>query len=224
MTLEHWSLGILVALTLSMSLLVETSSWSVRVYAEKGCVGTYIARTNIYLYGGRFFAILTQVVMGLLVDQGADSSLVLQVFLWSFIVASVSHGVILGRRKVRYVLDLCLLRLMGLDQTAMVSLTQGWKDRKLYFATTITATFFSVALMAPLILASAFPNYRLTLNNAGSLINFLGMLVLLGYLDPLMYRALDEGSISRRIESYIWGRATGFLLCALMLSIVLLVL
>lgn len=224
MTIEHWTLELLVALVLSISLLVETSSWSVRVHAASGKVGTFIARTNIYLYGGRFFAILTQVIMGFLVDQGSGSSVVLQTFLLAFIAASTAHGLILGKSNVRHFVDFYLLRLMGLDRPSADSLTQGFKDRKLYFATTITATFFSVAIMAPLILAAAFPHYRLTLNNAGSLINFLGMIVLLGYLDPLMYRALDEGSISHKIESYIWGRATGFLLCALMLSIVLLVL
>lgn len=222
MTIEHLILGILVALTLSMSLLIETSSWTVRVYVKAGSLGTYISRTNIYLYGGRFFAILTQVVMGFLVDNGTNSLAVLQVFIWSFIVASITHSIILGRSNVRNSLDLFLLRLMGLDRPATFNFAKCPKDRKLYFATTATTTFFSVALIVPLVLASAFPSYRLTLNNAGSLINFLGMIVLLGYLDPLLYRALDEGSISQKIESYVWGRVTGFILCALMLFVVLL--
>lgn len=214
-------LGLLVALTLSMSLLVETSSWCVRVHAASGKIGTYIARTNIYLYGGRFFAILTQVVVGFLVDQGADSRNVLYVFLFAFVASVLVHVLALGRESVRAALNDYLLRIMRLEKGSLRLCSHSGADVKLYFATTVTATFFSISLMAPLVLASAFPEYRLTLNNAGSLINFLGMLVLLGYLDPLMYRALDEGLISHKIQSYVWGRVTGFAVCSSLLMVFL---
>lgn len=223
MTIEYLTLGVVVALTLSISLLVETSSWSIRVYAAEGSIGTYIARTNMYLYGGRLFAVLTQVVIGFLVDQGANPFVVLKIFLGSFAAASISHGLIFGRKKARLAIEFSLLRLMRFDEPSTFSPFEGLKDRNLFLATTASATIFSLALMAPLVLASVFPDYRLTLNNAGSLINLLGMLVLLGYLDPLMYRALDEGSISDKIDSYLWGRAAGFLICAMMLCVFLLV-
>lgn len=222
--MEVIALGLLVVLTLSMSLLVETSSWCVRVHAALGNIGTFIARTNIYLYGGRFFAILTQVVVGFLVDQGADSRNVLHVFLFAFAASALVHVLALGRKSIRAALNDFLLRFMRLDKISPQLSNHSGADVKLYVATTVTATFFSIALMAPLVLASAFPEYRLTLNNAGSLINFLGMLVLLGYLDPLMYRALDEGSIAHRIDSYIWGRVTGFAVCASLLMVFLWVL
>lgn len=222
--MENIALGLLVTLTLPMSLLVETSSWCVRVHASSGSIGTYIARTNIYLYGGRFFAILTQVAVGFLVDQGADSRNVLHVFLFAFVVSVLVHVLALGSKSVRAALNDYLLRFMRLDKANSQSSKHLGANVKLYVATTVTATFFSIALMAPLVLASVFPEYRLTLNNAGSLINFLGMLVLLGYLDPLMYRALDEGSISHKIESYIWGRVTGFLVCGSLLTVFLWVL
>lgn len=219
--MEVITLGLLVALTLSLSLLVETSSWCVRVHGASGNIGTYIARTNIYLYGGRFFAILTQVVVGFLVDQGANSRNVLHVFLFAFTASALVHALILGSESVRAALNDYLLRFMRLDKANSPLNQHLGADMKLYVATTVTATFFSIALMAPLVMASAFPEYRLTLNNAGSLINFLGMLVLLGYLDPLMYRALDEGSISHKIESYIWGRVTGFAVCGSLLMLFL---
>lgn len=222
MVMEANFIGLLVAFSLSMSLLVETSSWCLRVYAVYGNIGTYIARTNIYLYGGRFFAIMTQVLVGFLVDQGADSSVTLHIFLWGFVAATVVHAAVLGRRNARASLEAILLRIMRLGGLN-VQAVKARMNVRLYLATTATSLFFSVALTTPLLLASLFPEYRLTLNNAGSLINFLGMLVLLGYLDPMLYRAFDEGVIAEKIESYIWGRATGFLLCALVLLVVFVV-
>lgn len=219
MAMEATFLGLLVAFTLSMSLLVETSSWCLRVYAVAGNLGAYIARTNIYLYGGRFFAILTQVLVGFLIDQGADSQITLHIFLWAFFAAAAAHAVVLGRRVNRGSLEAALLRVMRLEVSNVLSVESRF-NRRLYLATSATSMFFSVALMTPLVLASLFPDYRLTLNNAGSLINFIGMLVLLGYLDPMLYRALDKGVIAQKIESYIWGRATGFVLCALILLII----
>lgn len=209
-------IGLLVAITLSTSLLIETSSWCLRVYAVSGNIGIYIARTNIYLYGGRFFALLTQVLVSFLVDQGADSLVTLHIFLWGFIAATVIHVIFLGRKFTRSSLEAMLLRMMRLEMPKP-QVVESNLNRRLFLATSAASTFFSLALMTPLVLASFFPDYRLTLNNAGSLINFLGMLVLLGYLDPMLYRALDDGLIAQKIESYIWGRATGFVLCVLIL-------
>lgn len=213
---------ILVAIFLSLSLLVETSSWCVRAYAGAGNLGTFIARTNIYLYGGRFFAIGTQILIGYLVDRGALPIDTLWVFLFSFALASVVHMLVLAKSSLRLSFEKILLRLLFLKPHIEVREMTHLLNRKLFLVTAIVSTFFSIALMAPLVLASAFPEYRLTLNNSGSLINFFGMILLLAYLDPLLYRALDDSTFNEKIESYIWGRITGFVICAVTLAIALL--
>lgn len=218
MFLETALFGFIAALTLAVSLMVETSSWCVRVHAGVGSIGTFIARTNIYLYGGRFFAILTQVLIGFLIDQGSGFEMTCAIFMAGFLAASTTHVFILGKLRHRSTLDRFLLRWMGLEPVgASSNSVQGHLDMRLFLATTGTAFFFGLALVTPLALASIFPDYRLTLNNAGSLVNFLGMLVLLGYLDPILYRALDQGRIAEKIGSYIWGRSLGFFLCAMLL-------
>lgn len=218
MFIETFLFGLLAAMTLAISLMVETSSWCVRVHAGAGSIGSFIARTNIYLYGGRFFAILTQVVIGFLIDQGSDFTVTCVIFVAGFLAASTTHAFLLGRAHHRTGLEHALLRLMRLDAGVQGTLPVTAKlDRRLFLATTGTAFFFGLALVTPLVLASVFPDYRLTLNNAGSLVNFLGMLLLLGYLDPLLYRALDQGKIAEKISSYIWGRSLGFLLCGVLI-------
>jgi hypothetical protein len=109
-----------------------------------------------------------------------------------------------------------------LNQGQLPAVTKISLNKPLFIATAVVSTFFAFALMAPLVLASAFPEYRLTLNNSGSLINFFGMLLLLAYLDPMLYKALDDGTFNEKIESYIWGRITGFMICAATLAIALL--
>jgi hypothetical protein len=213
---------ILVAIFLSLSLLVETSSWCVRAYAGASNLGAFIARTNIYLYGGRFFAIGTQILIGYLVDLGALPIDTLLIFLFGFALASVVHIVVLAQSTLRLPFEKILLRVLFLKPQVEIKNTTHLLNRRLFLATAIVSTFFSIALMAPLVLAAAFPEYRLTLNNSGSLINFFGMLLLLAYLDPMLYKALDDGTFSEKIESYIWGRITGFVICAFILLIAIL--
>jgi hypothetical protein len=217
--------AILVTLSLAISLLIETSSWCVRAYSGSGNLGSYISKTNIYLYGGRFFAIATQVLIGYLVDSGAVPSDTLGIFLFGFLLTIATHVLFLGKRSWRKSLEYLLLKLMRLQISASPSPSPSVSriiNKRLFIATTLVSTFFALALMAPLVLASAFPEYRLTLNNSGSLINFFGMLLLLAYLDPMMYKALDDGTFGEKVESYIWGRIAGFAICASLLAVVLL--
>lgn len=212
---------ILVVISLSMSFLVETSSWCARSYAGKGNIGIFIARTNIYLYGGRFFAIASQVLIGYLVDSGAVPIQTLGIFFFGFVLSVLTHFVILGNRSWRYGFEKKLLFLLQLKSDRQADSISFPINQALFWATSVVSTFFAIALMAPLVLASAFPEYRLTLNNSGSLINFFGMLLLLGYLDPMMYKSLDDDTFNQKIESYIWGRMTGFAVCATLLALVL---
>jgi hypothetical protein len=213
--------AILVTLSLAISLLIETSSWCVRAYSGSGNLGSYISKTNIYLYGGRFFALLTQVVIGYLVDVGSSLKATLLIFLVGILGATLVHFLVLARKSFRIPFESILLKLMRLKASKEVPMSYIF-DKRIFIATTLVSTFFALALMAPLVLASAFPEYRLTLNNSGSLINFFGMLLLLAYLDPMMYKALDDGTFGEKVESYIWGRILGFAICASLLAVVLL--
>lgn len=220
--IDFFVLTSLVAITLSMSLMVETSSWVIRVHAKKETTGQFIARTNIYLYGGRFFAILTQVAVGFMIDKGMALLQTISVFAIGFFLAVVTHLFFLANSNRRVQLEVFLIRWLGLTQHAESprAITKSKLNKRLLFVTCIVSGFFSLALVAPLALAATFPEYRLTLNNAGATINFLGMLLLLGYLDPVMYKALDEGTISSQIGSYIYGRVCGFAGCGFFLALI----
>ena len=219
------AISLLIAFSLAVSFLIETSSWCARSYAGPGNIGSFIAKTNIFLYGGRFFSIATQVLIGYLVDSGAVPSDTLGIFLLGFLLTIATHMLFLGNRSWRKSVEYLLLKLMRLQVSPSPSPSPSVSrviNKRLFIATTLVSTFFALALMAPLVLASAFPEYRLTLNNSGSLINFFGMLLLLAYLDPMMYKALDDGAFGEKVESYIWGRIAGFAICASLLAVVLL--
>ena len=89
--ITHFSILLLVAsFGFSISLLVETSAWVLKSMSTKSNHGFFNARAGIYVYGGRFFALLFMTVLSLLVDRGSNLQDVM-----IFITISVSLAAII---------------------------------------------------------------------------------------------------------------------------------
>lgn len=52
--------------------------------------------------------------------------------------------------------------------------------------------------------------------NIGQIINSLGMLSLLFFVDQALFSSLDSGNIKIDVKTYTYGRIIGFLISALM--------
>lgn len=101
------------AAALSISLFIETSSWWIRVVATKDNFGYYISRSNIYLYGGRFFSLVFGLFLAFQIENGLSPALISITLAISFLMAFLLQILLLSKKirrffilKISIVLDL----------------------------------------------------------------------------------------------------------------------
>lgn len=92
----------------------------------------------------------------------------------------------------------------------------------MFYSTIFATVIFSVGSGLPLLLASIFIEYRLSMANLGQLINSFGTIALLFFVDQLLFQSLDKGMICVDIKTYTYGRICGFVLAASCYFIILL--
>ena len=80
-----------IGVALVTSLAVETSTWWLRSRAGIGSVGIFVSRTNIYLYGGRIFALIFTAGISYLIDTGTVTEKILFLCFISLVSTSVFH-------------------------------------------------------------------------------------------------------------------------------------
>ena len=95
-------------------------------------------------------------------------------------------------------------------------------DKKILFLTTVSSLLFSITLVGPYLLIYLMPNFKLTIISIGSIGNFLATIPLIFYVDYILYSYMDKSVLIEYLFSYILGRALGFLLFAIILTIYLL--
>ena len=95
-------------------------------------------------------------------------------------------------------------------------------DRKIFFLTMLSALLFSITLVGPYLLIYLIPRYKLTIISFGSIGNFLGTIPLIFYVDYIMYSYMDRVILLDYLYSYILGRAVGFLIFSMILTILFL--
>lgn len=217
--------NILIALAaimaLSLSFLIETSSWSVRALSDGNKIGEYISRTNIYLYGGRFFSLIFMSSVSLLIDKSVSTKWIVLIAGASFLLAGLLHFAIFGAKKIEYVLSVRISKLLSLDVTKKLDCTkEAILDKRLFYFSLVATFCFSVGLSVPYILASVFPNYRMTISSLGQIINSLGTVLILFLIDKMLYRAMDKGELDLHIHSYSFGRTCGFSITGVVLALV----
>lgn len=72
-----------------------------------------------------------------------------------------------------------------------------------------------MGISIPYIVASIFPEYRMTFNNLGQIINSVGMLLVLVFIDNQMYKDWDRGIIVNSNEHYTGSRTFGLMVSAI---------
>lgn len=199
--------------TIAVSSIIETSSWDLRSLASRDNKGLFIARTNIYLYGGRFFLIIFSTGLSYLVDTNATAAEISLVIFSSYIIAALAHLLLIYGSASKLIIKSCA-RLLRLPYKKFS--TQHVFNAKIFWFTSLSASFFCLATVAPFTIATQFPEYRMTLSGIGQLINSLGTLILLFMVDPLLFRLLDKNILSSSIRSYTMGRLFGYILGGLL--------
>ncbi len=202
----------LAALGFGISLLVETTSWTLRAMSTKSNQGYFNARANIYLYGGRFFALLFMMILSLIVDHEADLHHVLffisisvsfaafiQLLYWNssiFFKSMNSIIIFLLLKKMRYVNPI-----KNHDKI----------DRTLFLNSWVATLILVFGVTSPYLLAALYPNIRMTISTFGQVINAIGTIILLFKVDPILYQRMDKNDLHIHVFSYIKGRYLGLL-------------
>jgi hypothetical protein len=200
------------ALGFSISLLVETSSWALRGMSTESNHGYFNARANIYLYGGRFFALLFMMILSLIVDHKADLHRVL-----IFIAISSSFAALIQLlywnsnvffKSVNRIIIFLLLKKMPHVNHLNI---HNKVDRTLFLNSWVATSILIFGVTSPYIVASIMPEIRMTIATFGQAINAIGTVILLFKVEPLLYRRMDKNDLHVHVFSYIKGRCFGLI-------------
>jgi len=212
----------LATLGFGVSLLVETTSWTLRAMSTKSNQGHFNARANIYLYGGRFFALLFMMILSLIVDHEADLHHVL-----FFIAMSVSFAAFIQLlywsssvffKSVNYIIIFLLLKKMRYVNPIK---NHDKVDHTLFLNSWIATSILIFGVTSPYILASIMPEIRMTIATFGQVINAIGTIILLFKVEPLLYRRMDKNDLHIHVFSYIKGRCFGLLTTSIIFWVLL---
>jgi hypothetical protein len=133
-----------------------------------------------------------------------------------FFVGAILQAVTLNSEYASQKILTMLARLLRveLEVRPEMQLSTAAPQAALFFSTFTATVLFCAGLGVPYILASALPEYRLTMSSLGQVLNAFGMIFILVYVDQRLYRAWDNGALGAAIYSYRWGRLCGILFSA----------
>lgn len=206
------------AMLLSFALFIDTTSWWIRSLASQNNVGLYISRSNIYLYGGRFFSLAFVIVVSFAVESGFSTADIALCCFLTFTLCTILQSICVAPNFKSGIIIKTLSRALVLPSKIQCETinTAYFFNGRLFYSTMFATFIFSLGSGAPLLLASIYIDYRLSMANIGQLINSLGMLAILFFVDQSLFRSLDSGLITIDIKTYTYGRVCGFFLSALL--------
>ncbi len=211
---------LIAAIGFGVSSLIETTSWALRAMSNKSNQGIYNAKANIYLYGGRFFALLFMMILSLIVDHETNLHHVLM-----FISISVSFAALLQllywHSNFFFLLVNRIMIFLFLKKITNVNLLniQNKIDKRLFINSWVATLILVFGVTTPYLLAALYPNVRMTISTFGQVINAIGTIILLFKVDPILYQRMDKNDLHIHVFSYIKGRYFGLMFASSILWI-----
>ena len=215
----------LASLGFGVSLLAETTSWTLRAMSTRSNSGFFNARANIYLYAGRFFALLFMMILSLIVDKGADLHRVL-----NFVAIAVSFATLIqcaywySELFFQAINRLIIFLFLRKNTSIKILINRGKVDHRLFFNSWVATSILVFGVTSPYILASIYPDIRMSISTIGQLINAFGTVILLFKVEPLLYKRMDKSDLHIYVFSYIKGRCFGLLFASSILWALFLIL
>jgi hypothetical protein len=213
-----WFAGLLMLTPLlqAIAFLIETSSWLVRSQSTSADLGLYVGRSNIYLYSSRMFTLVFTASLAFAVESGESMHVIFTIIYTAFFLSAAIHAVLMfdvPRQKAMHLIAGALL----LPRRGPIGHTAGIHvfGNRLFWLTTGTSIIFSLSLTAPILGAILLPEFRLSISYVGQLINFFGTIIILFFVDQILFKAIDARQIDEIIMSYVAGRLAGFVLIGL---------
>ena len=214
---------IIVAISaVTIAMIIDSTAWHIRALSRIEERGLFISRTNIFLYGGRFFSLLYMTSLSYLVDIRSTAKEIILISAIGFFFSSLANHMVLGFRGVRkrFVETAAwTLRLPHRSHDTGAAhfriFSRDSLKSPLFILSSLATFVFSMGISIPYVVASIFPEYRMTFNNLGQIINSLGMLLVLLVIDNRMYRDWDHGTILQSNEIYTSSRTCGLMMASI---------
>lgn len=199
---------------------VDASTWWIRCFSDGTQMGQYVARTNIYNYFGRTFAFVYLACLSLLVDTGQTTQYVALFVGLSFVVGAVSQPMLLNRSRPSQMLLMFIARLIRLEPHPLPEhggpIPQG---NRLFLFTGVAYFLLAMAGSLPYIVASVFPQYRLTISSTTQILNSFGTILVLTFVEQILYGMWDKSNLSSSLPYYMRGKVLGGLVAGLLLIV-----
>jgi hypothetical protein len=167
------------------------------------------------LYFGRFFTLAFNVLLAFAIERGASGEAIALTLGVGFLASALVHVLLLrGGRPTQWLVSMLNRALLLPNWQNVHPLPGELKpvplSPHLFWGTMASTLAFSLGASLPLLLAVAFPDYRMSLSYIGQIVNALGTLALLFLVDQSLFKALDRGSLVTALPSYGTGRAVAF--------------
>ena len=204
------------ALSMAVALFIETSSWWIKSMCPERQMGRYISRTNIYLYTSRFFVVAFQSSIAFFIEAGESKKSVASILTLTFLFCGIIQFIILNKSKLTEYSTRYLAYAIGLRDTMPLRIPGALapRSRRIGYITCLISLVFGLGAGIPLMAAALFPAHRLSISYIGQVLNSLGTLLTLFYVDQALYRAMDQGHLMDDILGFTFGRIAGVLLAA----------
>jgi hypothetical protein len=177
--------------------------------------GFFNARANVYLYGGRFFALLFMMILSLIVDREPNFHHVLIFISISVSLAAIIQLLYWNSSTFFKCINRVIIFLLLKKMPYVIPLkTHNKVDNTLFLNSWIATSILVFGVTSPYILACIMPEIRMTIATFGQVINAVGTVILLFKVEPLLYRRMDKNDLHVHVFSYIKGRCFGLILAA----------
>lgn len=209
-------IALVAAAAIVTSLFIETSAWWIKAFCPPHRIGHFVARTNVYLYGSRMFALVFSSGVAACVEVGAERWRVASLIAAGFLAALLIQTALINRSSIGLSTIEFLARVIGLKERVRIDHDQPLaRNRSLTLATALGTFIFGLGTGVPLLLASLIPEHRLVISYSGQIINFAGSLIVIVYVDQTLFRSMDSGRIRDDVIAFTEGRRLGLFAVAL---------
>lgn len=189
---------------------VDSSTWWLRALSDGSRMGQFIGRTNIYNYFGRSFAFVYTGCLSFLVDTGHATQYVALFIGITFLAGAMSQRILLNRGRASQSLLMFIAHTIRLSPQPLAETNEALPQGRALFLITSSSTFLlSLALSLPYIVASIFPEFRLTISSTSQVLNSLGTILVLTFVDQMLFALWDKSGLAASLPYFMRGRITG---------------
>lgn len=219
-------MSIIVITSIVLIYFTETFSWYFKSLTKEANAGV-ISFGNMIMYSSRIFAFLYQFSISFLIEKKLMEDELTLIVAIALFACGLFHIIFLNNnlflKKIAYlyiwILKKCKIVLRESSILEFDGKPRLIKHQKIYFFTFISTLAFNIALTVPYLISIMFPDYRLTIVSFIPILNFIGSIPIVFYVDNYLFQYMDEGRVGSVVHNYYKGRIHGFVLTSIIILV-----